>query len=37
MWFFRKLGTVPYSHNPDNPSLYAVEKPIWGDDNFSKG
>jgi hypothetical protein len=36
MWFFRKLGAVPNGHDPDGLFFRAVEKPIWGDDDFSK-
>ena len=32
--FLGKLSAVPYSHNPDCFFFYAVEKPVWSDNDF---
>ena len=33
---FRKLGAVPYGHNPDGLSLYTVKEPIWSNNDLPK-
>ncbi len=36
MRLFRRLCAMPYCHNPNNLSFYAIEKTIWSDYNFSE-
>jgi hypothetical protein len=36
IWFFRKLGAVPYGRDPDSLSFYSVQKPIRSSNNLSK-
>ena len=37
VWFIWKLGSMPDSYDPDSFSLYTVEEPVRGHNDFAKG